>query len=278
MALSLSAAAQCRDIANGHFNAGLAGWTTDPVTRHTGQAFANANAQVVDSTPFGRPLIGPAAMLSTFAHALGDQSGFKHQASAALTLSTVTVVTNRVLTFEALGSWEVLRAGAATGTYAFRVEVVGVNGGSAARTFFSLNSLPALPCGVSMSILGNVADDEPFMLDVLFDDGTPTGIDIGDSVAVRVTLECAATALTECDELEFGAAVLVDDFAFCRSRDCLADVNHDNQVNVDDLVAVILGWGACPAPPALCEADINADGLVNVDDLIAVILGWGECP
>jgi hypothetical protein len=59
---------------------------------------------------------------------------------------------------------------------------------------------------------------------------------------------------------------------------CDADVTGDNQVDVDDLIAVILGWGACPAPPAPCAPDIDHSGAIDVDDLIAVILGWGSCP
>jgi hypothetical protein len=52
------------------------------------------------------------------------------------------------------------------------------------------------------------------------------------------------------------------------------DVDGDGVVDVDDLVAVILAWGACPAPPASCAADFDGDGSVEVDDLIAVILNW----
>jgi S-formylglutathione hydrolase FrmB len=53
------------------------------------------------------------------------------------------------------------------------------------------------------------------------------------------------------------------------------DVNGDGAVNVDDLVAVILAWGPCPAPPAACTADVNGSGTVDVDDLVTVILNWG---
>jgi hypothetical protein len=48
-------------------------------------------------------------------------------------------------------------------------------------------------------------------------------------------------------------------------------------VDVDDMIAVILGWG-CVNPPGPCPADVNASGMVDVDDLIAVILAWGPCP
>jgi hypothetical protein len=52
------------------------------------------------------------------------------------------------------------------------------------------------------------------------------------------------------------------------------DVNGDDLVDVDDLVRVILAWGACAAPPMPCPADMNPNGEVDVDDLIAVILNW----
>jgi hypothetical protein len=56
------------------------------------------------------------------------------------------------------------------------------------------------------------------------------------------------------------------------------DVNGDGVVDVDDLIAVILAWGACAdCPPASggCPADLDDDCDVDVDDLITVILNWG---
>jgi hypothetical protein len=59
----------------------------------------------------------------------------------------------------------------------------------------------------------------------------------------------------------------------------VGDVNLNGIVNVDDLLAVITAWGACPNPPATCPSDVapppNGNGLVNVDDLLAVIVNWG---
>jgi T5SS/PEP-CTERM-associated repeat protein len=49
------------------------------------------------------------------------------------------------------------------------------------------------------------------------------------------------------------------------------DINGDGVVDVDDLTAVILAWGVCPAP---CAADIDGNGVVDVDDLTQVILSW----
>ncbi len=59
-------------------------------------------------------------------------------------------------------------------------------------------------------------------------------------------------------------------------NDCPADVNASGAVDVDDLIAVILAWGACVPPPP-CVGDIDGNGSVDVDDLIAVILAWGPC-
>jgi hypothetical protein len=61
------------------------------------------------------------------------------------------------------------------------------------------------------------------------------------------------------------------------------DITHDGIVAADDLVAVILAWGPCPAPPQPCPANVEEPGQgegqheVNTDDLIAVLLSWGKC-
>jgi hypothetical protein len=69
----------------------------------------------------------------------------------------------------------------------------------------------------------------------------------------------------------------------CFVSNCPPDANGNASVDVDDLVAIILAWGACPTPcpGAACPADVAPLGgncAVDVDDLIAVILGWGDCP
>jgi hypothetical protein len=61
----------------------------------------------------------------------------------------------------------------------------------------------------------------------------------------------------------------------CEKPTVPGDTNGDGVVNVDDLIAVVLGWGPCPAPPATCPADVNDSRTVDVDDLIMVILNWG---
>ncbi len=69
----------------------------------------------------------------------------------------------------------------------------------------------------------------------------------------------------------------LDNLRFCFSGTCATpndlgpsgDANGDGVVNVDDLIAVTLSWGACA-----CPADLNHDGVVDANDLILVILNW----
>jgi hypothetical protein len=49
----------------------------------------------------------------------------------------------------------------------------------------------------------------------------------------------------------------------------LGDADRDGDVDVDDLLAVIMGWGSDDH-----AADVNQDGVVDVDDLLAVITHW----
>jgi hypothetical protein len=58
--------------------------------------------------------------------------------------------------------------------------------------------------------------------------------------------------------------------------DCIADINGSGAVDVDDLIAVILAWGACENP-GNCPPDVDHSGTVDVDDLVAVVLAWGPC-
>ena len=55
---------------------------------------------------------------------------------------------------------------------------------------------------------------------------------------------------------------------------CLADVNGDGAVNVNDLLAVLAAWGS----PGASGEDINGDGIVDVADLLLLLAAWGPCP
>jgi ligand-binding sensor domain-containing protein len=76
-------------------------------------------------------------------------------------------------------------------------------------------------------------------------------------------------------ELWVGTATQGIQVLTVHQAEVIGDVNGDGYVNADDLVAVILAWGSCAAPPTPCPADVNNSGNVDVDDLIVVILQWG---
>ncbi len=67
----------------------------------------------------------------------------------------------------------------------------------------------------------------------------------------------------------------------CEAQPCPADIAmpHNGHVDVDDLLAIINGWGPCPHPchAPTCIADIVPNCQVNVDDLLVVINSWGPC-
>lgn len=54
---------------------------------------------------------------------------------------------------------------------------------------------------------------------------------------------------------------------------CPADISGDGQVDVNDILAIVGGFGDCNG----CDEDIDNDGLVGVDDLLAAIAAWGPC-
>jgi hypothetical protein len=51
----------------------------------------------------------------------------------------------------------------------------------------------------------------------------------------------------------------------------VGDVNGDDVVDVQDLIAVIAAWGPCGEE---CPADLNGDGVVDVLDLLIVLVNW----
>lgn len=54
----------------------------------------------------------------------------------------------------------------------------------------------------------------------------------------------------------------------------IEDLDISGTVDVDDLVDLILDWGANPGS----RADFDLDGVVDVSDLVRLILAWGACP
>jgi YVTN family beta-propeller protein len=100
--------------------------------------------------------------------------------------------------------------------------------------------------------------------------------------ATPLTAGPSDMAFDNADDRAFAAQPIPDgvDIIEFNPAPCPADVDGSGSVDVDDLVAVILGWGACAdcVPPTDCPADTDGNCAVDVDDLVAVILGWGACP
>ena len=118
--------------------------------------------------------------------------------------------------------------------------------------------------GQSWVLLENVADNANAWVRKSFriaDYVTPTS---------QIKLRFVAQDLGQGSVVEAG----VDDVQIIRfdcDGDVIGDVTGDGVVNVNDLLAVINGWGACPPS---CPADLNGDDVVNVADLLIVITNW----
>ncbi len=60
--------------------------------------------------------------------------------------------------------------------------------------------------------------------------------------------------------------------------ECLGDLTGDDQVNIDDIFAVLGLWGSCPDPcPPYCKGDLTEDCTVNIDDIFVILGMWGPC-
>jgi len=88
------------------------------------------------------------------------------------------------------------------------------------------------------------------------------------------TPEMSAAALSQ-NGLLAGDSNASDHLVFCVdfARPCAADIDGNDTVDVDDLIALIADWGACGG----CVSDLNGDGNVGADDLLIVLAAWGSC-
>jgi hypothetical protein len=65
------------------------------------------------------------------------------------------------------------------------------------------------------------------------------------------------------------------DAALPSSQNVVGDLTGDGLVNVDDILQVLQGWGACtPVSIMQCIGDVNLDGYVNHHDLQLVLMNW----
>ena len=64
----------------------------------------------------------------------------------------------------------------------------------------------------------------------------------------------------------------------CAAAVCLGNADGDNQVGINDFLAVLGSWGPCPEPCPPCAADFDNDCVVGINDFLIVLGNWGSCP
>ena len=58
------------------------------------------------------------------------------------------------------------------------------------------------------------------------------------------------------------------------TRNCAADFNDDDVVDLADLLRLLKVWGDCED----CEEDLDDDDVVGLSDLLILLAAWGSCP
>ncbi|HJN71147.1 MAG TPA: hypothetical protein QF528_01010, partial [Phycisphaerales bacterium] len=108
---------------------------------------------------------------------------------------------------------------------------------------------------------------------VIYEDSTRvTGITTG---ACCVDTSCIE--LTPADCFTTGGSYLGDG-VLCEVESCApscpADLNGNDEVDIDDLLSFIGAWGPCGTP---CPEDFDGNGEIGIDDLLILISAWGPC-
>lgn len=78
--------------------------------------------------------------------------------------------------------------------------------------------------------------------------------------------------LDECD-IAFGGSSDSNLNGLPDDCECVGDLNGDELVGFDDLLALLTAWGSCGG----CVEDVNGSGDVGFDDLLIVLTAWGGC-
>lgn len=117
------------------------------------------------------------------------------------------------------------------------------------------------------------------------------GINNGGTLTLTDSIICGNTPDQIVGGYTDGSGNLVaDDCPPC----VLADLTHDREVSVPDLVSLLGAWGPCPGPCApetvcpesctlefhadFCPEDLDGNCEVRVPDLIILLAAWGPCP
>jgi len=60
----------------------------------------------------------------------------------------------------------------------------------------------------------------------------------------------------------------------CGVPACPADLDGSGDVGLEDVLAILSGWGPCDG----CPEDLDGDGSNGFTDALAVLSSWGPCP
>jgi hypothetical protein len=55
---------------------------------------------------------------------------------------------------------------------------------------------------------------------------------------------------------------------------CVADIDGDGDVGIQDFLSLLAAWGPCLG----CPEDLNGDGDVGISDFLDLLAAWGPCP
>ncbi|UCD74169.1 MAG: FG-GAP repeat protein [Phycisphaerales bacterium] len=97
-----------------------------------------------------------------------------------------------------------------------------------------------------------------------------------------IAADCNINGILDWCDIADGVSDDANDNGIPDECECPADLNADDEVNLDDLFVVLDHWGVCD-DPANCPWDLAGpgagppDGKVNLDDLFAVLAAWGPC-
>jgi hypothetical protein len=270
---------QCSELPNGNFELGLDGWIIEPVAIQTGNASAFYKSSVVDGAAYGKQMNGQVLLLQATANAVGlpdAPEGSSFASTDLVVKSPQLIVINRYLIFAVGGGYELISFGMAHSNMDAQIEISSLAQKQMQHQLGQLAFPPFQSCEWGISILGTFQQDKPVVIDLLVRDGQSTGISLGDSIDLTITLHCSSFAANECDDALIFGVLALDDFKFCPvpPGTSLGDATGDGIVDVDDLLVIINAWGACSSPPEPCPADFTGNLIVDVDDLLAAINNW----
>ena len=57
-------------------------------------------------------------------------------------------------------------------------------------------------------------------------------------------------------------------------KPCPWDLDFDDEVGIEDFLALVAQWGTDPGGPP----DFDSDGAVDIDDFLEILANWGPCP